>query len=382
MSLIEISFTRSREIVSKSINLVLSETISNTNLSYKIKDNQYFLLFICNFIAVIIFSIGAGIDSNFRIGLIISIIIILLLIIVNWILLKRYLIVEKQELIHEIKSIVDEYNYLLEKYQNLSTNIDIHPRLINGGHSHVSIVAVFRDGQWHRLPTLLLVEGDIISLMSGDTAPGNIYELIPDENINININNNNNNLNIFSSSSSSSKYKDKNGWRKGQYLERGTKILLREERKKYAAQTDQPHNEGPSFINLETFSEYNKEIIDNNNNSFNMKKLNNNNNQEKHKQSRAINSQSIELLTLSGDMRCFLLAETPIVKYCKETLNSNTNSTQINNNIRDSYVRSLYYCIFNEGIKALGFITILLIVAIIVRMIILSEADRKQITLV
>ncbi|DAZ96126.1 TPA: hypothetical protein N0F65_008705 [Lagenidium giganteum] len=37
-----------------------------------------------------------------------------------------------------------------------------------------SYVACYRDNQWHRLPMNLLVEGDVIALMSGDVAPGEV----------------------------------------------------------------------------------------------------------------------------------------------------------------------------------------------------------------
>ncbi|KAG7379218.1 hypothetical protein PHYPSEUDO_008869 [Phytophthora pseudosyringae] len=37
-----------------------------------------------------------------------------------------------------------------------------------------SYVACYRDSQWHRLPMNLLVEGDVVGLMSGDIAPGEV----------------------------------------------------------------------------------------------------------------------------------------------------------------------------------------------------------------
>eukprot|EP01032_Pedospumella_encystans_P002414 gene2414-2838_t len=48
---------------------------------------------------------------------------------------------------------------------------------LSSGHSQVSIVHTYRDGQWMRLPVLLLAEGDIIALMGGDVTPGKCYEI-------------------------------------------------------------------------------------------------------------------------------------------------------------------------------------------------------------
>lgn len=52
---------------------------------------------------------------------------------------------------------------------------------IFSGHPHISIVTVYRNKCWMRIPSLGLVEGDIIALMAGDITPGRAFELLPEE---------------------------------------------------------------------------------------------------------------------------------------------------------------------------------------------------------
>ena len=45
------------------------------------------------------------------------------------------------------------------------------------GSSLVSIYPVFRNGQWQRVPALMLVEDDIIALGTGDVTPARVEQL-------------------------------------------------------------------------------------------------------------------------------------------------------------------------------------------------------------
>jgi hypothetical protein len=54
---------------------------------------------------------------------------------------------------------------------------------IFSGHPHISIVTVYRNACWMRIPSLGLVEGDIIALMGGDITPGKVFELLPEETV-------------------------------------------------------------------------------------------------------------------------------------------------------------------------------------------------------
>ena len=55
------------------------------------------------------------------------------------------------------------------------------PEAIFSGHPHISIVTVYRNNIWMRIPSLGLVEGDIIALMAGDITPGKVFELLPED---------------------------------------------------------------------------------------------------------------------------------------------------------------------------------------------------------
>lgn len=58
---------------------------------------------------------------------------------------------------------------------NSSTKCD-EPRL-QTGHAHINIVNVYRNSFWQHVPSLMLCPGDVISLMAGDITPGAVQEL-------------------------------------------------------------------------------------------------------------------------------------------------------------------------------------------------------------
>ena len=46
------------------------------------------------------------------------------------------------------------------------------------GSPMMSIVAVYRDGQWHRVPVLCAVKGDLVALETWDPAPGKVENAV------------------------------------------------------------------------------------------------------------------------------------------------------------------------------------------------------------
>jgi hypothetical protein len=369
------NFPVARERIRSEIQQILREKLQSVHPDCSLSLRVQRLLFL-NVSTVIILVIGAAVDHNFRTGFVFSAALIFVLVIVNATLQRRYETAEMTELAKEMEVITDEYVASLEKYQNA---VDPAHRskpqgLITSGHSHVSIIAVFRDGQWQRIPSLLLVEGDIISLMAGDSTPGAAYELISDRACATQSPGpERDSLNVPSAK--------KSGWRRGRLLEKGSKVLVRAERKKYSPQSDfVSEHEKYGHFSLEedlpinqTESEMTAPILP----AIDPVHPTRQESSEKHKQSRAINSQSVELLTLSGDMRCFLMAESPVVDFCQDVLQRSGRGP-----CGESFVRTLFLYAVDESFRLLFGVLILFAFAVVLRMSLLPEANNYQIALV
>jgi hypothetical protein len=375
--MVEITFAVARERVNGVIENLIQKNLDHTSLGY-FPHRRVQTLSSLNAATVIFFCIGAALDEKFRAAFLFSASLIMLLIFLNVLLLKRYRDAETAEITKEIASIAQEYSSSLEKSQHVNdSNYRSNLRgLISSGHSQISIIAVFRDGQWQRIPSLLLVEGDIISLMAGDTTPAAVYELISDRNCE----NQDSDRESYVGNTSAKKI----GWKRGKLLEKGTKVLLRAERKKYSPQNDSTptEHEEADICNSYDIAEEHATQTDSETvpmlPQVNLKRPSKQDVSEKHKQSRAINSQSVELLTLSGDMRCFLLAETPILEYCEDIFRCVSAPSAP----RESFVRSLFLYVLDEGLRLMVGVLLLFAFAVIIRMSLIAEANKTQISTV
>ena len=124
------------------------------------------------------------------------------------------------------------------------------------------------------------------------------------------------------------------GWKLGRQIGRGDKILLRDERKRYSAPTMRKHEPSPTHVPDKNLSggcdDENAPSVDITKGSFNVssstarKGMANpaHDGDTRPKHARSINSESIELLTLHSDMRCFVMDETPIAVFCESLLQS------------------------------------------------------------
>jgi len=233
-----------------------------------------------------------------------------------------------QEVCNEIKDIISKYEHDLESFNNEIGEDDNIDNGIASGHSQVSIVTTYRLGKWRRIPLLLLAEGDIIALSAGDVAPGNVIELIP-----------------IASSSSIPVVDDTKSYfseyRHGDSIKKGTKILLRN------------HTIGAQGLSS-------------------MGAL----------PQKSMPSTSPHLLSFTGDMRCFILTETPVRAFLNNILNSSCNNVtnddnddndddnQDNMNFknRQSYVRTVVITTLTEGFRILKLIIVLILIGAIIRL--------------
>jgi hypothetical protein len=253
------------------------------------------------------------------IGLILSIFVLVAVARLNNLLIITMLNTKRTEVMDEIRRILKDYEDWLEYFQ--PHNGQPPARMITNnsvalGHPHVSLVSCWRNGLWQRIPVLLLAEGDIIALMGGDLTPGNVHEIIF---------NSKDKANTTMGSSSSSVSEVQPGWKLGAKLKIGHKIRLR--RSNDGKPSEKSGYAQHSFV--------------------------------KH---RSLPPDSIELLILSGDIRCFQMAETPMYGFIKTLLASNEKSNHIDSSffqnaekevkgsvIGQSYIRKLFALVLRRA---------------------------------
>ena len=138
------------------------------------------LLILPPLVSVICLVIACSISSfNFETLLprIIAIVVIFIIMMLNVAIVLRYKKGARYEIKDQLRDILQHYISSIETHSTKSrvgsfisgekTNGDdnLARHGLISGHSHVSIVSVYRENQWQRLPSLLLTKGDIISLM-------------------------------------------------------------------------------------------------------------------------------------------------------------------------------------------------------------------------
>ena len=364
--------------------------------------------------SMVLLAIVAALNTDFVVGSAFGAAAILCSIMISVLFVLQYHASEKGELHGQLLDIMNQYAKSLEVGKILSSNLPKLSKTLTSGHSNVSIVAVYRDEFWQRIPSLLLVEGDVIALTAGDITPGRVYELLSDRD----------SMSVLQTTwpPSSEPFapsprppvipttKCRRGWRKGDCLEAGVKIHIREERRKYAASTEptgrrsfvldalsQLPSAAPSrppirsrAMSFDT-QQRDKQVtygIRSKSRSFDALLSSategptnplltgtakadiegsptytpktetraraapaataaGTGTSDRHKHTRAINNQSIELLTLSGDMRCFVMAESPVESFCTGVLR--TQRCTQSRVSRDSYVRALFVSVFDDS---------------------------------
>ena len=222
--------------------------------------------------------------DKFYAGLITSIgVIVLVGVFTAWIC-YRHMYNADSDVEHELKRILCEYLGALEAVP--PSAVPETDSALKAGNSHMSIVTVYRNMLWQRIPSLLLVQGDIIALMAGSVTPGKVQELIPYDNV----------RNITAELGSAGGVR----WRRvsSKVIEKGEKIFLKKRKKSRGTGRG-----GGIYANDPSGA---REI--------------------RHDKQRTIASNSIELLHFSGDVRCFVLVETPIAAFCRKILSSNSST--------------------------------------------------------
>ena len=330
------------------------------------------------FCIIMAFTVGfSNHRSDFIVGLLCSICILVITTMATVTACHHYRENMHSEVVDEIKRIVCDYLDELESaipQGNASAEADVL-----SGNPHVSIVTVYRNTKWQRIPSLLLVEGDIIALMGGDVTPGQVQELLPAEDVRGNASSHPE-PNVFA-------------WRKvaDKIVGRGEKIRLRKAKKSSSI----GGNRSSRLRNK--MSLYGRR----GSGSVPMSA-----------KQRIVASNSLELLNFSGDIRCFVLKETPIAFFCRGILQNDLELLQptsdhtcaLELDVRDilpsslwavfgldpheasackhdenkkSFIRTLWGVIKGKGRRILMWLLVVLLVAALIRFIIVPET-REQ----
>jgi hypothetical protein len=419
-----IKFDNARLIVNKTLQETLNSYQANRLTSYKLILFVLIPPIICTGIYIIILSLREQ-DTGYHPSLIVVSIILLFIGILNSLLLIRINKSEALEVINEIKDIASEYENSISEFptctpENIDPELNNDPTIVSG-HTHVNIVTTYRNTRWQRLPVLLLAEGDIIALMAGDVTPGKVHELIPLSQKSFGC--------YFSSGRNNNDSDSDKHFKIGPLIEKGKTIYLRNKSPPqpqprgsgsgqgsggdlYTLNEDEPSQDQSQYPPLAS-SPIDSTISSGQSSSDHLSFQDNigisTSNFSKNK---SIPPESTELLSLSGDIRCFKLAETPIKSFCESLLDNNNNNddeniNQTNNSIKkknistrnssslfpifgkrppqvigecgdESAVRLLFFFIVRKGIKIMIIFIILSIIFSLVRLSIISTTTTSQ----
>ena len=268
-------------------------------------------------------------------GIFVSCFVVLAQFILNIIILLRFNHSSDVEVIMNLKKIYADYDrYLVNEcelkdlsgtsYPSFNTNPEI-----KAGHAHISVVSCFRNNKWHRIPTLLLAKGDIIALQCGDITPGQCFELdrqsladiFPTSSVS----------NLSTHNGSSTNHSTTNTIPSGTILEKGTKVY-------YSKLKATNHNNKAPY-------------------SY-----------QRHK---SLAADSLELLNLSGDMRCFQMSSTPLESFIGDLLTAHAHEDKIK---RQSLIRVILIDVFQKGYLVMVLLVILMIISAIIRLSLETES--------
>lgn len=277
------------------------------------------------YLVLFFISFSSGNNAKTSSSLLWPVVILILVNAINVYILLAIQSNSQNEVKNSIKNIVTDYQKSIQIY-NDAESYNQHPVLLD--HPHVSMISCWRNDTWQRLPVLLLVDGDIIALMGGDVTPCDVYELLP----------------------TVRSRRGNRDWKLGEKIKGGETIRLRRSRQN-------SHGNEKSTFAQHSFVRH-----------------------------RALPPDSIELLILSGDIRCFQMAETPITSFTKQILAKNNDTNQSffqHTNLYElkgqcngqSFIRKLFSMIFMRGVHVYLPLLLLLMVSVYVIKIWLLKRD-------
>eukprot|EP01040_Poterioochromonas_malhamensis_P013609 gene13609-14995_t len=349
------------------------------NKVFQDKSFQLWIGLSCFTFLIYLFSLIFTGIAAYQPGLIFTLIVFGILFLVNFICLIQSHRINQIELSTLIQSIIQQYqSYLAQQVKVLSDqNLNNFQAIqIPSGHSQVSIVHVYRHHQWMRIPVLLLAEGDIIALMGGDITPCQVYEL---KVVSVTLHH------ATTKKSSESELK----WMKTKLITTGEKIYIDLEESASAAHDDNNH-EQHHHSRHRTTSNDNGDADDHDDlhdhdfdAPLHTHHRHKSNESHHHHQSassskkthaenrhRSLGPESVEILRLCGNIRCFLVAETPIESYIHTIYSQQLAIAERN---QQTFLFKLRDALIVEGSKILFIIAVVMIILAIIRLILFNE---------
>jgi len=181
-----LSYSTARAVIQSSLREALNEhkraMEANSGTEFRQHPHLFMYIILPPTLCALTLTVSSIMSPEFRIDILITIIILILSMFFNLHIVWRVHASEKLEVQGEVHSMLEDYSeYLAVQATQLNHSDDNHTERagILSGHPHVSIVTTYRNREWQRVPTLLLAEGDIVALMGGDVTPGRVWELHP-----------------------------------------------------------------------------------------------------------------------------------------------------------------------------------------------------------
>lgn len=349
--MIGLTFQESREIVSQKLRGAVSR-IKNERIEkwfQHIKENLIPIItyIIINFVVIILLFITIGNHSlDMYYGLIVVACIVLVISFSNIVFYAKTREAKELEVILALTKIIDEFDDGLKiptKDVKITGEVALEYDIL-AGHAQISIVSCYRNGDWHRIPTLLLAQGDVIALQCGDITPGKCFEV--------------NTASLGSSVDLSSKAEPNNNYQKPlqqpqQQHHQSPHVPTYKDESIFSKPESEAILPYEAYKNLAASSDNNIGLVSDNESispslpeSVPMAPPSNIQTQKpvilkkgtkifrssdvigKHNERRnfsfqrhrALASDGVELLTLSGDMRCFQMESTPVEAYVENVI--------------------------------------------------------------
>jgi hypothetical protein len=422
-----LSFDEARERISISLDSVLLYLGGeNAKQSWKeaAKDPKFrYWVSVC-LLVLILYIVSVSVESvdEFQAGLVFTIVVYGVVFIINLFCFFQSYRSNNLELSSLISSIVQQYkNYLISQSQASASQplAGGFPSIeIPSGHSQVSIVVVYRNNGWIKVPVLLLAEGDIIALMGGDITPCQVYELRAV--CGTLTSSEGGGVGSLNTGTTKSKAMSELKWIKTKLIPTGEKIYIDETYNPQqsmneadvvvdrlttgddgltvnALDGETPRDPSQGTGNAATTAatsgqqEYHHRHhhtrhhhhhqegegvrgLEGRSNTADLRKSLFSKKASLENRHRSLGPESIEILRLCGNIRCFLVAETPIEAYVKMIYSHQLTIAKKN---KDTFLQKLRDTFMKEGIKIILISLVLVIILAILRFIFFIEARQQ-----
>lgn len=248
------------------------------------------------------------------------------------------------------------------------------PVCIPTGHSQISIINTLRNGQWQKLPILMLAEGDIISLMGGDITPCKVVELIIKKPVN---KHSSSQQSLGSTSAGGGTAPLESDWKEGEVIDKGCKIHISSNNSNLTSEhrghSHSHHHNDPSY-SYKRQSEHDDsssmdKMLKNGSKSSSSGKIPN-----VIEKPRAVDPDSISVLRWCGNTRCFRVLETPMKEFISITYQE---QNAISMNRGGLFLHKLKREVQMETFRYAGILIAILICVCIIRICVAPHMQSK-----